>query len=203
VGSLATIATFSFYGNKVFTCGEGGALTLSDPDLESRARLLRGQGMDPNRRYYFPIVGHNFRLTNVACAMLCAQLERRHAIVGRRRQIQARYRAKLARSKVGLQPVADWAEESPWLFNVTIDEKAFGLSSAGVMNELAKRGIETRPFFIPIHTLPSFAAEHARGGQRLPVTELLAATGVSLPLYNGLTDEEVDEVVDTLLGLSG
>ncbi len=72
VGSLAPMATFSFYGNKMFTCGEGGAITLSDPKLELRTRTLRGQGMDPQRRYYFPVTGYNFRLTNLAAAMLCA-----------------------------------------------------------------------------------------------------------------------------------
>ena len=63
-GSLAPIATWSFYGNKLFTCGEGGALTLDDKQLELRIRTLRGQGMDPERRYYFPVTGYNFRLTN-------------------------------------------------------------------------------------------------------------------------------------------
>src|SRR5206468_3175056 len=52
-GGLGAIATFSFYGNKILTCGEGGSLTLNDPALELRARMLRGQGMDPKRRYYF------------------------------------------------------------------------------------------------------------------------------------------------------
>jgi perosamine synthetase len=69
-GSLGDCATFSFYGNKILTCGEGGALTTSNPELVQRARLFRGQGMDPERRYFFPVIGHNFRLTNVACAIL-------------------------------------------------------------------------------------------------------------------------------------
>src|SRR6476661_6359846 len=55
VGSLGRIATFSFYGNKILTSGEGGALTLDDPHLELRIRTLRGQGMDPSRRYFFPV----------------------------------------------------------------------------------------------------------------------------------------------------
>ena len=75
-GSLARIGVFSFYGNKVLTSGEGGAITLDDPALEQRARLLKGQGVDPERRYFFPITGYNYRLTNLACAILCAQLER-------------------------------------------------------------------------------------------------------------------------------
>ena len=68
VGSLGDAATFSFYGNKIFTSGEGGALTLGDTALDKYARLLRDQGMDPHRRYYFPITGYNFRLTNIGAA---------------------------------------------------------------------------------------------------------------------------------------
>src|SRR6516164_140891 len=95
-GSLGTLATFSFYGNKILTSGEGGAVTINDPALELRMRTLRGQGMDPQRRYYFPVTGYNFRLTNVACALLCAQLERCDQILKRRTQIFSLYREHLA-----------------------------------------------------------------------------------------------------------
>ena len=108
-GSLGELATFSFYGNKVFTSGEGGALTLSDPGLEVKLRTLKNQGADPRRQYWFSITGYNFRLTNVACAMLCAQLERRADIIGRRRDIfeltarcwKARLASASSRSRLG------------------------------------------------------------------------------------------------------
>ena len=103
-GSLAAIATFSFYGNKIFTSGEGGALTLDDPDLEERIRILRGQGVDPKRRYYFPIIGYNYRLTNVACAMLCGQLERRVNILERREWIYQQYLEAISRDSWNLFP---------------------------------------------------------------------------------------------------
>src|SRR6185312_16727605 len=107
-GSLAPISTFSFYGNKIITSGEGGALTYDDPELDKRLRMLRSQGMDPNRRYYFPVIGYNFRLTNIACALLCAQLERRDQIVARRREIFVAYRRLLAAvAGIDFQPVAD------------------------------------------------------------------------------------------------
>src|SRR5206468_3179897 len=63
VGGLGHMATYSFFGNKMITCGEGGAVTFDDARMATRLRSLRGQGMDPNRRYYFPITGYNFRLT--------------------------------------------------------------------------------------------------------------------------------------------
>ena len=94
-GGLAKIGTFSFYGNKILTCGEGGALCLNDPSLYLRVKTLRGQGMDPDRRYYFPVTGYNFRLTNLACALLCAQLERKDEILARRREIFRRYQENL------------------------------------------------------------------------------------------------------------
>ncbi len=99
------MATFTFYGNKILTSGEGGAITTDDPDLEARVRLFRGQGMDPDRRYYFAEVGYNYRLTNVACSILCAQLERADTMVRRRREIFDRYGAGLAQMVgVGFNP---------------------------------------------------------------------------------------------------
>jgi perosamine synthetase len=194
-GGLGRIGIFSFYGNKVLTSGEGGALTLDDPQLVHRARVLRGQGVDPLRRYFFPITGYNYRLTNVACALLCAQIERAPALLARRREIYARYRAGLAGIPgVGLQPSAPWAELSPWLFCVTIDAATFGRTRDELMAVLAEAGVETRPFFIPVHRLPPYVEESRRRGDVLPETDALGAAGLNLPTYTGMTDAQVDEV---------
>lgn len=199
-GSLAPLATFSFYGNKIFTCGEGGALTLDDPHLELRARTLRSQGMDPKRRYYFPITGYNFRLTNVACAMLCAQLERREALLSRRREIYVLYRRLLEGTPgIQFQPVAPWATVSPWLFSILIDEARFGLSRDGLMWKLTENGVDTRPFFIPLHTQPPFREGAKARAQPLPVSDDLAARGINLPTYTTMTDSDVIFVAESIL----
>ena len=198
-GSLGDLATFSFYGNKTFTSGEGGAITLDDPQLAKRLRTLRGQGMDPERRYYFPVTGYNFRLTNVACAILCAQLERADAILERRRAIFARYRERLGGVPgIGFQPVAEWAEPTPWLFCVTVDADDYGHGRNALAAHLDGLGIETRPFFIPLHTLPPFREESRQRGEALPVTEALAATGLNLPTWTGMTDAQIDRVADSI-----
>jgi perosamine synthetase len=203
VGGLGTIGTFSFYGNKIITSGEGGALTLNDPDLERRVRMLRGQGMDPERRYYFPIVGYNYRLTNVACALLCAQLERREEIVARHRQIFAAYRERLEGTPgIGFQPVTPWAEPAPWLFCITVDEADYGCSRDELMARLAERRIETRPFFIPLHRLPPYCDASRRRGDRLPVTERLGATGMNLPTYAHLQTPEMQRVTTGVTDIS-
>lgn len=199
VGSLGTIATFSFYGNKIFTSGEGGAVVTRDAGLDRQMRILRGQGMDPERRYYFPITGYNYRLTNVACAILCAQLERREEMRRRRREVFARHREALTGIPgIGFQPVAGWAEPAPWLFCITVDEAEYGMSRDELSAILAREGIETRPFFIPLHRLPPFAASARRGGMDLPVTDGLGASGMNLPTHSQLAADDIDRVAQVI-----
>ncbi len=193
VGSLSRLATFSFYGNKIFTCGEGGAITLNAPHLALRLRTLRGQGVDPSRRYFFPVTGYNFRLTNVACAILCAQLERHEDIIARRKQIFDLYRKGLEGIPgIGFQPVADWAEPAPWLFCITVDEKVYGQTRDDLIEIMAKEGIESRPFFIPLHRLPPFREESQRRKEDLPVTDELSRMGLNLPTYTHLKNKAIE-----------
>ena len=199
VGGLAKMATFSFFGNKLITCGEGGAITLNDPPLDTRLRILRGQGMDPQRRYYFPVTGYNFRLTNVAAAILCAQLERREQIVARRAALFDRYKELLGPIRgVGFQPVAPWARLSPWMFTATVDADEFGCTRDELAAALAERDIETRPLFHPLHKLPPFREESQRRGECLPVTDELAASAIMLPTYNRLTDADLVRIAGSI-----
>lgn len=199
VGGLARMGTFSFYGNKIFTSGEGGAITLDDRHYEKRTRTLRGQGMDPDRRYYFPVTGYNFRLTNLSCAILCAQLERREKIVSRRAAIRRLYSDLLKGIPgIGFQPKADWADPVNWLFCMTVDEKAYGRTRDEVIHLLEEEGIETRPFFIPLHTLPPFREESRKRKDFLPVTDSLGARGMNLPTFNLLADSEIGRIADII-----
>jgi len=201
VGCLARCATFSFYGNKILTCGEGGAVTVSDHQLEMRMRTLRGQGVDPQRRYYFPVTGYNFRMTNIAAALLCAQLERKEDIVRRRRQVYAWYRERLRDlTGISFQPVADWAETTPWLMCLQI-EPDFGKTRDAVAAGLASAGIDTRPFFIPLHTLPPFRQQSVERGEHLPLTATLAERGLNLPTYPTMTEDDVAYVCDALAAI--
>jgi perosamine synthetase len=193
VGGLGAIGTFSFYGNKIFTSGEGGAVTVNDPQLEVRARTLRGQGVDPDRRYFFPIVGYNFRVTNLACALLCAQLERAEEIIEARRRIFTGYRERLdGIPGIGFQPIAAWAQPAPWLFCITVDEATFGRSRDDLMLHLERGGVDSRPFFRSLHELPPYRETAARRGTVLPVTDRLSATGMNLPTFAALTEGDLD-----------
>jgi len=203
VGGLARIGTFSFYGNKILTSGEGGALTVDDPQLEKRLRTLRGQGVDPERRYFFPVTGYNFRITNIACALLCAQLERCASIVAVRNQIFSRYdRLLTGIPGIGFQPVASWAQRAPWLYCITVNEEEFGGSRDKLIGILRKNGIDSRPFFIALHRLPPFREESRRRAENLPVTDHLSATGLNLPTFNGLSESDQERITTAIRDLS-
>lgn len=198
-GSLSTLATFSFYGNKIFTSGEGGAITTNDDGLAARVRLYRGQGVDPERRYWFPVIGYNYRLTNIACAILCAQMERADQIVSRREAIFRRYEAGLSGIPgIGLQPQAAWAEPARWLFCITVAEKEFGRSRDDLMSALQRADIDTRPFFHPLHRLPPYAESSASRGVDLPITDALSEAGMNLPTYSTMDLEDVDRVCESI-----
>jgi perosamine synthetase len=202
-GGLGDIGTFSFYGNKILTSGEGGAITLNDQALASRSRLLRGQGMDPNRRYWFPMVGYNYRLTNVSAALLCAQLERRLEFMDKRTQIYTRYSERLTGIPgITLQANVLGTTRSPWLYSLLIDEELFGISRDHLMTRLAAAGIETRPFFPPIHRMPPYESDRVVGGC-LPTTDRLAARGLNLPTFVSLSLDSVDQICDELLRCGG
>lgn len=190
-GSLGDVATFSFFGNKILSCGEGGAVTTGDAALAARIRLLRGQGMDPRRRYFFPVVGYNYRLTNVAAAILCAQMERRDELLARRHALYREYDAEFGRDdRVELQVVDTRAVRSPWLYTMLVAPDA-GVTRDDVTDALSILGVETRPMFIPLHTLPPYAHLST---PPLPVTLNLAERGFSLPTSSTLDPEDAREV---------
>lgn len=195
VGSLGTAATFSFYGNKIITTGEGGMITTNDSRLADRMRMLRGQGMDPMRRYWFPIVGYNYRMTNIAAGIGLAQLERIEQHVRRRKEIAALYAQALAplSDMVVAPSQAVWANHAFWSYTILL-RNGPKCGRDGLMELLAMDGIETRPVFYPIHAMPPYRKKD----ERHPVAESLSERGISLPMHGMLTDEQVRYIVDRL-----
>lgn len=204
VGALGNIGTFSFYGNKILTCGEGGAVVFNDDALAVRLRALRGQGMDPDRRYYHPIVGYNYRLTNLACAILCAQIERGETIMAHRRQIFEWYDGilrELDGEWLGWQAFDPaMVETAPWIYTALFD--VVGVRDR-VADDLAGAGIETRPLFVPVHRMPPYREQSQRRGEHLPVTDDLSARGLCLPTYPGLRYEDVEEICTRICAVIG
>lgn len=190
VGSIGDIATFSFFGNKIITTGEGGMITTKNRDLAEKIRIFRGQGMQPERRYWFPVVGYNYRMTNIAAAIGLAQLEDIDQHLSKRRQIYEWYNHHLrqAGAAVELPVEMPWAHHSFWMYTVLL-RKEITLTGEQVRQGLAERGVDTRPVFYPMHTMPPFFEE-----ERYPVAEQLAARGMNLPTHGKLTEEDVQYI---------
>ena len=198
-GGLGDLGTFSFYGNKIITSGEGGAVTVKDKHLELRLRTLRGQGMDPNRRYYFPVTGYNFRLTNLAAALLCGQLARRDSILEARERVFSAYEEMLAGIPgIRFQPTATWAKRAPWLFSILVDAREFGRTRDELGALLSEMGIDTRPFFIALHRLPPFRLESRARNENLPHTDALSQSGINLPTFSALTDTQLEYITSSI-----
>lgn len=197
VGSIGEIATFSFFGNKVFTTGEGGMVVTNDESLKRKVHLFKEQGMDPERLYWHPVVGYNYRMTNIAAAIGLAQVEKAEWHLQRRREVAAWYRNKLQNvSGLVLQAEEEWAQHVYQFFTVVLGEE-IPLTREEVIANLASRGVEGRPVVHPLHTLPPYR-ESCRGS-RFPVAERIASRGINLPTYTGLTHDDVDYVSDCLL----
>lgn len=200
-GSLGDIATFSFYGNKIITCGEGGMVLTDRDDLADKISLLRGQGMDPKRRYWFPVIGYNYRMTNIAAAIGLGQLEKLDWHLERHRLVAAWYREGLKDC-----PQITWQEEEPWAKHahwmaVIYLRDAEAAERDRVMARLGDAGIETRPVFYPLHSLPPYVEGH--GGRKMPVCERLGASGINLPTWSGLTEDDVAYVCRSVREILG
>ena len=195
IGSLGDCATFSFFGNKIITTGEGGMVVTDDSKLADRLRLLRGQGVSPTRRYWHIDVGFNYRMTNICAAIGCAQMEQIDLHLNRRREVAGWYFDELSRLRdyLVLPQEASWAHHCYWMFTVQLTRRAVR-SRDEVIAVLDEKGIETRPVFYPMHTMPPY--EHLPAD--CPVAEQLAATGISLPTHAKLTQADVKTVCHEL-----
>jgi perosamine synthetase len=192
VGGLGDCATFSFYGNKIITTGEGGALTTDSDEVAERARFLRDHGMSKERRYWHTEVGYNYRMTNLQAALGVAQLGRIGALMEERDRILRTYRQYLSSDKLRLNPSLPETRPVNWMTCVLIDGCDRERRDR-VMARLKEQGIDSRPFFYPLSALPMY------GGAANEVSAELSACGLNLPTYPGLQEREIQTISHAVL----
>ena len=182
VGSFGHIATYSFFGNKTITTGEGGMVTTDDDTLHDRVVHYKGQGLAKHREYWHDVVGYNYRMTNICAAIGLAQLEQAQLFLERKRAIATNYARHL--DQMGL----DYLRESPgvthsfWMFAMLVPDAS---QRDPLRDALQVVGIETRPVFYPVHTMPMYSHRF----QRHPVAESIGWRGINLPSFPDLTME--------------
>lgn len=193
VGSWGKCATFSFYGNKNLTTGEGGMITTDDEELYLKCRHLRDHAMSKEKRYWHTEVGYNYRMTNLQAALGCAQLSRVDYFMKRRKEIFEQYNAYLKdNSMIKLNRTYPWATNSYWLicaeFQNFNEEKRTKL-----MKELRTKNIDSRPYFYPMSDMP-----YLPNVSNTPISHKIYQKGINLPTYTDISDEQIKWICDNL-----
>ena len=186
VGTFGDIATFSFFGNKTITTGEGGMVACRDSGLDALVRRLRGQGLADNREYWHDIVGYNYRMTNICAAIGLAQLERIDSILNQKRRLAASYRRALADSPIRFQEASPGEETSHWMVTILVPNAEL---RDPLRRELLAHGVETRPTFYPADQMPMYQV-----GEYFPVAQDIAARGINLPSWHNLANDTIEEI---------
>jgi len=193
VGSFSVISCFSFYGNKILTTGEGGMCLTDDDKLADKMRQLKDHGMSRERKYYHPIMGYNYRLTNIQAAIGLAQLEKIGQTIETKRRNAKLYNALLKDAKgITLPPEEPWAKNVYWMYSILIEPNC-KLKRDEMMASLRDEQIDTRPFFIPLHKMP-----YLDEGLKLPVAESLGEKGINLPSSTKLTKEQIEKIAKVI-----
>lgn len=195
VGSIGDIGCFSFYGNKIITTGEGGAIVANSKDFIEKAKSLRDHGISKKRKYYNPYLGFNYRMTNLQAALGCAQLKKIDVIIDKKRQIAKLYAGYLKTAKgIILQPEAKWAKNVFWMYSILVSDRRKGKNRDSLIKSLKKKGIDSRPFFFPLHKLSRFKCV-----EKMPVADFLGGAGINLPSSVNLTDNQIKFISENIL----
>lgn len=191
VGSFGDIACFSFFGNKTITCGEGGMVLTNDKTLYERAVHIKGQGLAAHREYWHDIIGYNYRMTNICAAIGLAQLEQIDTFIDRKREVAAYYLKEFQGLPVEMQVEAGNVKHTYWMCSIMVEK----IEDRDLLRKyLQEKGIETRPTFYPIHTMPMYDNRY----QRHPVAEKIGWSGINLPSWPGLTETQLKYICQSV-----
>jgi perosamine synthetase len=190
VGTFGDVATFSFFGNKTITTGEGGMVVSKNKDIHERACHLKSQGVSKTREYWHDKLAFNYRMTNICAAIGLAQLERADEIINLKRQVADWYREALEGLPLQMHAEQPGTRHSYWMCSVLLDDPS---QRQALRDHLKNKGIETRPLFAPAHNMP-----HCKTEETFPVAQDLSSRGMNLPSYPTLSQEQVQQVVEEI-----
>ena len=195
VGSIGEIGSFSFFGNKIITSGEGGMLVTDNEDLYRKMKLLRSQGVDPNKRYWHLELAYNYRMTNMQAAVGLGQLENISWHMKERVRVANLYKKNLedVQDYIIDQKVDKKATHSYWMYTILLSDKV-KISRDDVMKKMEGRNIEMRPAFYPMHIMPPYLDTAIR----TPIADKIASRGINLPTHSLLTEDMIKYITDNL-----
>jgi len=191
VGGAANLTTFSFYGNKIITTGEGGAVVTNDGIWAGRVRHYLGQAVKPDDNYFHLDVGYNYRMTDLQAAVGLAQAPHLSELIAKRNALAMHYDKCLPDWTTQQLPQSIASTPSDWMVGVLFEHAA---SAKHVRTWLAEAGVETRPFFTPLHLLPMYRD----ADERFPVATDLWQRGVMLPTHSNMSLEDVEDICEVI-----
>src|ERR1700690_1521888 len=208
VGSVAHMTVFSFHPVKHLTTGEGGMVTTDNPVFAETLRRFRNHGISSDARqrqaagqwhYEMVLLGFNYRLTDIACALGLQQMKKLEANLARRRQIAGRYAAAF-RDISGVFPpqVRDDVDPAWHLYPLRLDLARLSAGRAEVFQALRAGNIGVNVHYIPVHRHPYYRDRFGYHGGEYPVAEAAYECLISLPMFHGMTDGDVEDVVRAL-----
>jgi dTDP-4-amino-4,6-dideoxygalactose transaminase len=203
VGGRGNPAVFGFYANKQLTTGEGGMVTVEDAGLKERMDSERNQGRAPNMDWLdHDRLGFNYRLSDIACGLGLAQLERLDDMLAGRARAAALYRQALDGVE-GLAlpcPDAGGARRGWFVYVVQLPR---GVDRDATVRALAERQIPSKPYFPAIHLMTFYRERFGHREGEFPVCEDVAARSIALPFFPAMTEGQVDQVASELRGVLG
>jgi perosamine synthetase len=198
VGSRGHPAVFAFYANKQLTTGEGGMVTLGSAELKERIDSERNQGRAADMGWLdHDRLGFNYRLSDLACAIGLAQLDRLEAMLAARARVAARYREALAGIE-GLELPCEDAGRARRGWFVFVVQVPRGRDRDAVIRGLRERGVQSKPYLPAIHLMSFYRERYGHREGEFPVCEDVAARSVALPFFPDMTDAQVERVADAL-----
>jgi perosamine synthetase len=203
VGARGNPAVFGFYANKQLTTGEGGMITLGSPEHKQRIDSERNQGRAPDMGWLdHDRLGFNYRLSDIACALGIAQLERLEEMLAGRAAAAALYREALSGLE-GLElPCPDAGGEQRGWF-VFVVQLPRGVDRDGAVGALAARGIQSKPYLPAIHLMSFYRERYGHRAGEFPVCEDVAARSLALPFFPGIAEGQIARVAEALRAVLG
>jgi perosamine synthetase len=200
-GSFGDTGVFSFHGSKTLTTGEGGMLVTDRDDVRARVLFLRDHGRPPGDRYFHNTeVAWKYKMSSMQAALGLAQLERIDELIGRKREIFSWYRAALGdHPGITLNSEAPETKNTYWMVTAILSPE-YDIGKKELMELLGAKGVESRPFFHPLSSIPAYEKlpQAALARERNFVSYSLTPYGVNLPSALNLTEEKVHYVCKTL-----
>ncbi len=205
VGSIADMTVFSFHPVKHITTGEGGMVATNNPQFAETLRRFRNHGISSDARqrqnagqwhYEMVLLGFNYRLPDIVCALGIQQLKKLDANLARRREIAALYTAAF-RDVSGVIPPVVRPEANPaWhLYPIRLDPEKLSADRAQIFRALRAENIGVNVHYIPVHLHPYYRERFGYKGGEFPVAEDAYSRLISLPMFHGMSDQDVKDVI--------